>query len=143
MWNQVSTLRIVKSACDDRPEILMLASPRFVFSYIFAPTRSTFTINPKCNISDGHVRISQISFYALVRFQTEYLDIGDVEKISGKRELFSCFHQSIFFRYKKYRIKCHSCWNIPRKDVKMNSTCINCGENLRLSTMRNPAKFWT
>uniref|UniRef100_A0A8C4J644 GATA-type domain-containing protein n=1 Tax=Dromaius novaehollandiae TaxID=8790 RepID=A0A8C4J644_DRONO len=34
-------------------------------------------------------------------------------------------------RYKKYRLRCWRCWNIPRRSGKPCSRCSNCGEALR------------
>ncbi|KAA0713494.1 Zinc finger protein 1 GATA-like protein 1 [Triplophysa tibetana] len=39
-------------------------------------------------------------------------------------------------RYKKYRVRCHRCWNIPKKDAKSNSKCLKCGDVLRLNSMQ-------
>ncbi|XP_067416723.1 GATA-type zinc finger protein 1 isoform X2 [Emydura macquarii macquarii] len=36
-------------------------------------------------------------------------------------------------RYKKYRIRCFSCWNIPKKSGKSYSRCPNCGDKLRMA----------
>ncbi|XP_059588208.1 ferredoxin-2, mitochondrial isoform X1 [Alligator mississippiensis] len=36
-------------------------------------------------------------------------------------------------RYKKYRIRCFRCWNIPRKNRKLHSWCPKCGERLHLA----------
>ncbi|XP_042581176.1 LOW QUALITY PROTEIN: GATA-type zinc finger protein 1 [Cyprinus carpio] len=35
-------------------------------------------------------------------------------------------------RYKKYRVRCQQCWNIPKKDANTNSTCLKCGDVLKL-----------
>ncbi|XP_057700095.1 GATA-type zinc finger protein 1 [Corythoichthys intestinalis] len=34
-------------------------------------------------------------------------------------------------RYKKYRVRCTNCWNIPRKEYNSTSFCLKCG-NVRL-----------
>lgn len=39
-------------------------------------------------------------------------------------------------RYKKYRVRCHHCWNIPKKDAKSNSKCLKCGDVLRLNSQQ-------
>ncbi|XP_038234864.1 GATA-type zinc finger protein 1 [Dermochelys coriacea] len=36
-------------------------------------------------------------------------------------------------RYKKYRIRCFRCWNIPKKSGKPYSRCSNCGDRLRVA----------
>ncbi|XP_048869706.1 GATA-type zinc finger protein 1 [Brienomyrus brachyistius] len=36
-------------------------------------------------------------------------------------------------RYKKYRIRCHRCWYIPRKEGNSNCRCSRCGDMLRLA----------
>ncbi|XP_071953752.1 uncharacterized protein [Antedon mediterranea] len=36
-------------------------------------------------------------------------------------------------RYKKYRIRCVSCWFIPRKEGKANTKCHRCGDPLRVA----------
>uniref|UniRef100_A0A452GJ43 GATA-type domain-containing protein n=1 Tax=Gopherus agassizii TaxID=38772 RepID=A0A452GJ43_9SAUR len=36
-------------------------------------------------------------------------------------------------RYKKYRIRCFRCWNIPKKSGKPYSRCSNCGDRLRMA----------
>ncbi|XP_023647503.1 GATA-type zinc finger protein 1 isoform X4 [Paramormyrops kingsleyae] len=36
-------------------------------------------------------------------------------------------------RYKKYRVRCHQCWYIPRKEGNSNSRCSRCGDMLRLA----------
>ncbi|XP_074836484.1 GATA-type zinc finger protein 1 [Carettochelys insculpta] len=36
-------------------------------------------------------------------------------------------------RYKKYRVRCFRCWNIPRKSGKSYSRCSNCGDRLRMA----------
>ncbi|XP_016109816.1 GATA-type zinc finger protein 1 isoform X1 [Sinocyclocheilus grahami] len=35
-------------------------------------------------------------------------------------------------RYKKYRVRCQQCWNIPKKDANTNSKCLKCGDVLKL-----------
>ncbi|XP_058635398.1 GATA-type zinc finger protein 1 isoform X2 [Onychostoma macrolepis] len=35
-------------------------------------------------------------------------------------------------RYKKYRVRCQQCWNIPKKEANTNSTCLKCGDVLKL-----------
>ncbi|XP_059426106.1 GATA-type zinc finger protein 1 [Carassius carassius] len=35
-------------------------------------------------------------------------------------------------RYKKYRVRCQQCWNIPKKDANTHSTCQRCGQVLKL-----------
>uniref|UniRef100_A0A8C2BS38 GATA-type domain-containing protein n=1 Tax=Cyprinus carpio TaxID=7962 RepID=A0A8C2BS38_CYPCA len=35
-------------------------------------------------------------------------------------------------RYKKYRVRCQQCWNIPKKDANTHSTCLKCGDVLKL-----------
>ncbi|XP_017548438.1 GATA-type zinc finger protein 1 isoform X2 [Pygocentrus nattereri] len=37
-------------------------------------------------------------------------------------------------RYKKYRVRCLQCWNIPRKEANSNSTCLKCGDLLQLAS---------
>ncbi|XP_046714860.1 GATA-type zinc finger protein 1 [Silurus meridionalis] len=34
-------------------------------------------------------------------------------------------------RYKKYRVRCLQCWNIPRKEASSNSKCLKCGDLLQ------------
>ncbi|XP_026989284.2 GATA-type zinc finger protein 1 isoform X3 [Tachysurus fulvidraco] len=36
-------------------------------------------------------------------------------------------------RYKKYRVRCLQCWNIPRKEASSNSKCLKCGDLLQLA----------
>ncbi|GAA6094713.1 GATA-type zinc finger protein 1 isoform X2 [Tachysurus ichikawai] len=36
-------------------------------------------------------------------------------------------------RYKKYRVRCMQCWNIPRKEASSNSKCLKCGDLLQLA----------
>ncbi|RXN32535.1 GATA-type zinc finger 1 isoform X1 [Labeo rohita] len=35
-------------------------------------------------------------------------------------------------RYKKYRVRCQQCWNIPKKEANTNSKCLKCGDVLKL-----------
>ncbi|KAK9972793.1 hypothetical protein ABG768_023557 [Culter alburnus] len=35
-------------------------------------------------------------------------------------------------RYKKYRVRCQKCWNIPKKEANTNSKCLKCGDVLKL-----------
>ncbi|XP_026122083.1 GATA transcription factor 14-like [Carassius auratus] len=35
-------------------------------------------------------------------------------------------------RYKKYRVRCQRCWNIPKKDTNTHSSRQRCGEVLKL-----------
>ncbi|XDV36558.1 hypothetical protein PO909_006309 [Leuciscus waleckii] len=35
-------------------------------------------------------------------------------------------------RYKKYRVRCQQCWNIPKKEANTNSQCQKCGDALKL-----------
>lgn len=37
-------------------------------------------------------------------------------------------------RYKKYRVRCVSCWHIPRKEGNSNSHCLKCGKFVKLSS---------
>ncbi|XP_066519697.1 GATA-type zinc finger protein 1 [Hoplias malabaricus] len=37
-------------------------------------------------------------------------------------------------RYKKYRVRCLQCWNIPRKEANSNSKCLKCGDLLQLAS---------
>ncbi|KAM9769611.1 GATA-type zinc finger protein 1 isoform 1-T3 [Menidia menidia] len=37
-------------------------------------------------------------------------------------------------RYKKYRVRCVSCWHIPRKESNSNSCCLKCGNFVRLTS---------
>ncbi|XP_018617216.1 GATA-type zinc finger protein 1 isoform X2 [Scleropages formosus] len=37
-------------------------------------------------------------------------------------------------RYKKYRVRCHQCWYIPRKEGNSNSRCLRCGDALSLAS---------
>ncbi|XP_059202300.1 GATA-type zinc finger protein 1 [Centropristis striata] len=37
-------------------------------------------------------------------------------------------------RYKKYRVRCVSCWHIPRKEDNSNSCCLKCGNFVRLTS---------
>ncbi|XP_029707097.1 GATA-type zinc finger protein 1 isoform X2 [Takifugu rubripes] len=37
-------------------------------------------------------------------------------------------------RYKKYRVRCVNCWHIPRKEGNSNSTCLKCGNFVRLTS---------
>ncbi|KAI7807343.1 GATA-type zinc finger protein 1 [Triplophysa rosa] len=39
-------------------------------------------------------------------------------------------------RYKKYGVRCHHCWSIPKKDAKSNSKCLKCGDVLRLNSQQ-------
>ncbi|XP_051985549.1 GATA-type zinc finger protein 1 [Xyrauchen texanus] len=36
-------------------------------------------------------------------------------------------------RYKKYRVRCRQCWNIPKKDANTNSKCLKCGDVLKMN----------
>ncbi|XP_053494894.1 GATA-type zinc finger protein 1 isoform X2 [Ictalurus furcatus] len=42
-------------------------------------------------------------------------------------------------RYKKYRVRCMQCWNIPRKEASSNSKCLKCGDLLQLSSQSKRA----
>ncbi|XP_058259875.1 GATA-type zinc finger protein 1 [Hemibagrus wyckioides] len=42
-------------------------------------------------------------------------------------------------RYKKYRVRCLQCWNIPRKEASSNSKCLKCGDLLQLSSQSKRA----
>uniref|UniRef100_A0A4W4EC26 Zinc finger GATA like protein 1 n=1 Tax=Electrophorus electricus TaxID=8005 RepID=A0A4W4EC26_ELEEL len=42
-------------------------------------------------------------------------------------------------RYKKYRVRCLQCWNIPRKEANSNSKCLKCGDVLQLSSQNKRA----
>ncbi|KAL7890823.1 hypothetical protein AOLI_G00002990 [Acnodon oligacanthus] len=44
-------------------------------------------------------------------------------------------------RYKKYRVRCLQCWNIPRKEANSNSKCLKCGDLLQL-TSQNKRTGW-
>nr|XP_055069237.1 GATA-type zinc finger protein 1 isoform X1 [Misgurnus anguillicaudatus] len=44
-------------------------------------------------------------------------------------------------RYKKYRVRCHHCWNIPKKDAKSNSNCLKCGDVLRLNSQQKSSSW--
>ncbi|XP_077101671.1 GATA-type zinc finger protein 1 isoform X2 [Siphateles boraxobius] len=35
-------------------------------------------------------------------------------------------------RYKKYRVRCQQCWNIPKKEANTNSQCQKCGDVLKM-----------
>ncbi|KAL1273471.1 hypothetical protein QQF64_029333 [Cirrhinus molitorella] len=35
-------------------------------------------------------------------------------------------------RYKKYRVRCQQCWNIPKKEANTNSKCLKCGDVLKM-----------
>ncbi|KAG8014864.1 GATA-type zinc finger protein 1 [Nibea albiflora] len=37
-------------------------------------------------------------------------------------------------RYKKYRVRCVNCWHIPRKEGNSNSSCLKCGNFVRLTS---------
>ncbi|XP_051563569.1 GATA-type zinc finger protein 1 [Myxocyprinus asiaticus] len=37
-------------------------------------------------------------------------------------------------RYKKYRVRCRQCWNIPKKDANTISKCLKCGDILKMNT---------
>ncbi|XP_067314911.1 GATA-type zinc finger protein 1 [Pseudorasbora parva] len=37
-------------------------------------------------------------------------------------------------RYKKYRVRCHQCWNIPKKEANTNLKCLKCGDVLKLKS---------
>ncbi|XP_036381100.1 GATA-type zinc finger protein 1 [Megalops cyprinoides] len=45
-------------------------------------------------------------------------------------------------RYKKYRIRCFQCWNIPRKESNSNLKCHKCGDALRLATSHRKLTSW-
>ncbi|XP_061687051.1 GATA-type zinc finger protein 1 [Syngnathoides biaculeatus] len=41
-------------------------------------------------------------------------------------------------RYKKYRVRCVNCWNIPKKESNSNTCCLKCGNFVKpTSTQRN------
>ncbi|MCI4375794.1 hypothetical protein PGIGA_G00113680 [Pangasianodon gigas] len=42
-------------------------------------------------------------------------------------------------RYKKYRVRCLQCWNIPRKEASSNSKCLKCGDLLQLASQSKRA----
>ncbi|XP_065150020.1 GATA-type zinc finger protein 1 [Paramisgurnus dabryanus] len=44
-------------------------------------------------------------------------------------------------RYKKYRVRCHHCWNIPKKDAKSNSKCLKCGDVLGLNSQQKSSSW--
>ncbi|XP_023128541.2 GATA-type zinc finger protein 1 isoform X3 [Amphiprion ocellaris] len=37
-------------------------------------------------------------------------------------------------RYKKYRVRCVNCWHIPRKEGNSSSSCLKCGNFVRLTS---------
>ncbi|XP_074521524.1 GATA-type zinc finger protein 1 [Halichoeres trimaculatus] len=37
-------------------------------------------------------------------------------------------------RFKKYRVRCVSCWHIPKKESNSNSCCLKCGNSLKLTS---------
>ncbi|XP_026216084.1 GATA-type zinc finger protein 1 [Anabas testudineus] len=37
-------------------------------------------------------------------------------------------------RYKKYRVRCVNCWHIPRKEGNSNSSCLKCGNFVKLAS---------
>ncbi|KAK7144131.1 hypothetical protein R3I94_010532 [Phoxinus phoxinus] len=37
-------------------------------------------------------------------------------------------------RYKKYRVRCQQCWNIPKKEANSNSQCQKCGDVLKMKS---------
>ncbi|XP_053355304.1 GATA-type zinc finger protein 1 [Clarias gariepinus] len=45
-------------------------------------------------------------------------------------------------RYKKYRVRCLQCWNIPRKEASSNSKCLKCGDLLQLASQSKRAGGW-
>ncbi|XP_076871893.1 GATA-type zinc finger protein 1 [Brachyhypopomus gauderio] len=42
-------------------------------------------------------------------------------------------------RYKKYRVRCLQCWNIPRKEAKSSSKCLKCGDELHVASQNKRA----
>uniref|UniRef100_A0A3B1JQR1 Zinc finger GATA like protein 1 n=2 Tax=Astyanax mexicanus TaxID=7994 RepID=A0A3B1JQR1_ASTMX len=42
-------------------------------------------------------------------------------------------------RYKKYRVRCQQCWNIPKKEANSNSKCLKCGDLLQLAAQNKRA----
>lgn len=39
-------------------------------------------------------------------------------------------------RYKKYRVRCNSCFYIPRKDEKLLTACSKCGDDICMTAGR-------
>lgn len=37
-------------------------------------------------------------------------------------------------RYKKYRVRCQQCWNIPKKEANTHSQCLKCGDVLKMKS---------
>ena len=74
-------------------------------------------------------QISQIPLIPYILFL--FLDVTNT---------MNTFYLVFVFRYRKYRLRCSSCWHIPRKDNKVFPACSQCGGVLRFSQTR---KCWT
>ncbi|XP_061840491.1 GATA-type zinc finger protein 1 isoform X2 [Nerophis lumbriciformis] len=40
-------------------------------------------------------------------------------------------------RYKKYRVRCHYCWHIPRKESNSSSHCLKCGNLVKVASTQH------
>ncbi|XP_061736543.1 GATA-type zinc finger protein 1 isoform X2 [Nerophis ophidion] len=40
-------------------------------------------------------------------------------------------------RYKKYKVRCHYCWHIPRKESNSSSHCLKCGNLVKVASIQH------
>lgn len=73
-------------------------------------------------------------------YSSSVLKVLFLTHLSEMFDIFGLEHRSMHFffccRYKKYRVRCHHCWNIPKKDAKSNSKCLKCGDVLWLNSQQ-------